>query len=256
MEINVIIPSYKRSHNLVGKDYFTMAKYCVPESQAADYVAVVGDDRVIAIPDEHDGNLTKKLNWILDNIPRPLIMIDDDVSELMYIEGGEYFRRYGKARERITYPQERLEDFFINGFNMAHSFGAKMWGLNVNTDGRNYQQYKPFSLSQVVLGPFTAHLDHDLKYDPVVGLKSDYDMSLQQLQKYKKLLRFNLFAYNAEHGDNKGGVVGFRTSELEESYCKAIMLKWGKSIISYRIPPKKKTDLLNAKSVNIPIKGV
>jgi len=34
------------------------------------------------------------------------------------------------------------------------------------------------------------------------------------------------------------------------------MMKWGKKIIQYQIPPKKTTDLLNAKKVNVPIKGV
>jgi hypothetical protein len=34
------------------------------------------------------------------------------------------------------------------------------------------------------------------------------------------------------------------------------MLKWGKKVIQYRIPPRSMTDLLNAKKVNIPIKGV
>ena len=84
--MNVIIPSYKRAHDLKGKDYFFMAKYCVPESQIQDYIDVVGEDRVISLPDEQDGDITRKRNWILRNIPRPLIMIDDDVSSIGYYE--------------------------------------------------------------------------------------------------------------------------------------------------------------------------
>jgi hypothetical protein len=84
--MNIIIPSYKRSDNLLGKDYFKMAVYCVPESQKQDYINSVGPDRVIAIPDECDGDIVKKRNWILKNIPRPLIMIDDDVESIGYYE--------------------------------------------------------------------------------------------------------------------------------------------------------------------------
>jgi hypothetical protein len=47
--MNVIIPSYKRSHDLKGKDYFFMAKYCVPESQFNDYIKVLNEDRIIMI---------------------------------------------------------------------------------------------------------------------------------------------------------------------------------------------------------------
>jgi hypothetical protein len=48
--MNIIIPSYKRSHDLKGADYFYMAKYCVPESQKKEYIDVLGKERVIAIP--------------------------------------------------------------------------------------------------------------------------------------------------------------------------------------------------------------
>jgi hypothetical protein len=58
--MNIIIPSYKRSDNLLGKDYFHMGIYCVPESQKQDYIDAVGDKRVVAIPDEHDGDIVKK----------------------------------------------------------------------------------------------------------------------------------------------------------------------------------------------------
>ena len=44
--------------------------------------------------------------------------------------------------------------------------------------------------------------------------------------------------------------------EKEIEYCKAIMMKWGTKVIKYQIPPRKMTDLLNAKKVNVPIKGV
>jgi hypothetical protein len=82
--MNVVIPSFKRADKLLGKDYFTMAKYVVPESQADAYSKVVGKKRVIALPDDQDGNIGRKRNWILRNISRPLIMMDDDVRKLVY----------------------------------------------------------------------------------------------------------------------------------------------------------------------------
>jgi hypothetical protein len=131
-----------------------------------------------------------------------------------------------------------------------------MWGLAQNQDNRIYKEFLPFNLSNIILGPFQAHLDHDLYFDERVGTKDDYDMAIQQLNKYRKVLRLNKFHYICEHGDNKGGIVSYRTREREIEYCKQIMLKWGKKIIQYKIPPEKMTDLLNAKKVNIPIKGV
>ena len=99
-------------------------------------------------------------------------------------------------------------------------------------------------------------MEHDLTFDIKVGTKDDYDMALQHLRTYKKVLRLNKFSYECEHGDNKGGIVSYRSKDKEIEYCKRIMLKWGKKIISYQLPPRKMTDLLNAKKVNIPIKGI
>ena len=252
--MNVIIPSYKRSHDLKGKDYFYMAKYCVPESQKQQYIDVVGADRVITLPDEDDGDIVKKRNWILKNIPRPLIMIDDDVKSINYYNN----RKAKNDGNHVNHVLDKnlLMDFFIHNFQLAEDFGCKMWGLAQNEDNRIYKEFLPFNLSNIILGPFQAHLEHDLIFDKRVGTKDDYDMALQQLQKYKKVLRLNKFHYLCEHGDNKGGIVSYRSKDKEIEYCKNIMLKWGKKIIQYQIPPRKMTDLLNAKKVNVPIKGI
>lgn len=248
--MNVIIPSYKRSHDLKGKDYFYMAKYCVPESQKKEYIDVLGKERVITLPDNKDGNIVKKRNWILNNVSFPLIMIDDDVSEICFFES----KNNKPIKNSIN--REDLIDFFGKSFELCEEFGCKLWGINQNTDPIAYKQYSPFNLSKIILGPFQGHLKHDLLFDERVGTKDDYDMALQQLNKYKKVLRLNKFSYECEHGDNKGGIVAYRSKEKEIEYCKAIMMKWGTKVIKYQIPPRKMTDLLNAKKVNVPIKGV
>ena len=252
MNIEVIIPSYNRPKGLLGKDYFGMAKYCVPESQKKLYVNEVGKDRVITLPDDEDGDICKKRNWILDNIPRPMLMIDDDVERLCYFEG----RVSGGNHKMRTMEKDTLMPFFEQSFHLAKEFGARQWGLAQNFDDRVYKEFLPFSLSNICLGPFQGHLDHSLKFDPRMGTKDDYDMALQQLKTYKVMLRWNKYNYVCEHGDNEGGIVSYRTSKKEEQYCRAIMKKWGSHIIKYQLPAKKKVDLLNAAKVNIPISGV
>ena len=254
--MNIVIPTYKRADALVGRDYFSSARYVLPKSQEEEYAKVLSPERMIVIDDEHDGNVARKRNWILGNIERPLLMIDDDVkclmmSEGVYDESGNFLK---VERQRVLSPEQALS-VIEGGFNLANEWGCKLWGLNVNTDGRNYQQYKPFSLTQMVLGPFQGHLEHDLKFDERMGTKEDYDMSLQQLKKYKMVLRMNKYAYYCEHGDNEGGIVSYRTMEKETQWCRAIEKKWGRRVIRYPMEPKKYADLLNA-TVNVPIGGV
>ena len=170
-------------------------------------------------------------------------------------EGGEYFKEHGRAKQMIPLTPEQAEGVFIQAANLAYMWGCPMFGFNLNTDGRNYQQYKPFSLTQPILGPCSGHWEHDLLYDDKMDLKEDYDISIQALNKYRKILRFNKYAVDADHKTNKGGCVSYRTLEREEAACKAIEKKWGTKIIHYNIEKGKYTSYLNG-IVNIPINGV
>ena len=255
-EIKICIPSFKRWGALDGKDYFTTAKYVVPESQRDEYTQAVGAARLIVIPDEDDGSIPRKRNWILKNVERPLVMLDDDVrclttTEGLYSDDGKFLQ----TKRMVKLTPEVAMRVLVEGFNLAHQWGCVYWGINVNTDGRNYQQYKPFSLSQMVLGPFHAHLNHDLLYDERLPFKEDYDFSLQVLCRHKKVLRMNKFGYYCEHATNPGGVVSMRTLQRERSNCLAIMRKWGSKIIKYDINHGSMTKLLNGQ-VNVPIHGV
>ena len=255
-KLNICIPTYKRSGALAGAEYFESAKYVLPESQRDEYIKVLPIKRMIVIPDESDGNIAKKRNWILKNIDRPLVMLDDDVNGIMtteskYNEDGEIIT--GKKIKRKLSKEDAA--YVIKcGFNLADQLGCVYWGINLNDDSRSYMQYKPFSLTGPVLGPFSAHLKHNLFYDERLFLKEDYDISIQLLSKYKKILRINKYACSCKHADNPGGVVSHRTMDRERQQCEAIMRKWGKDIIKYNLPGEKMSDLLNG-SVNIPIKG-
>ena len=249
-KLNIIIPSYKRAGMVAGYKYFKTASICIPESQRDDYRKYYAAKRLIALPDAEDGNIARKRNWILRNIDRPLLMVDDDVSHLSMNEK----RNYRRVRT-IKLNREQAYEVIAEGFNLADQFGCVYWGMNQNYDPMNYQQYKPITLTQVVLGPFQGHLWHDIYFDERMGTKDDYDFSLQVLHRYKKLLRFNRFAYVCKHGDNSGGIVSGRSKEKEIKYCLAIMAKWGERVIRYRMPPRKMTDLLNGRTY-VPIKGV
>lgn len=252
--MNLIIPSYGRSQALPGKDYFREALYCVPESQADEYGREIGFNRIVALPDDQDGNIVRKRNWILKNVDSPLVMVDDDVESIGYFEGRRGMKD-GDHRPKTLEP-DLVMAFCERSFELCKGFGAKMWGISQNEDNRIYKEFQPLSLSKVTLGPFQGHVKHDLVFDERVGTKDDYDMALQQLRKHHILMRWNKYHYMCEHGENAGGIVSYRSKAREIEYCEAIMRKWGTKVIKYSIPPKKMSDLLNAKKVQVPIAGV
>lgn len=240
-----MIPSYKRAGKVECYEYFPTAKIVIPENQERDYVEYYDKNRIVTIPEKEDGNIARKRNWILKNIGRPLLMVDDDVKSITTTE----------KRKNIKLSTSEAMRMIIDGFNLAHQLQCVLWGINLKADARDYQEYKPFSLTGVVLGPFQGHLDHELLCDEEMGTKDDYDFSIQALNKYKKILRINKYAYECKHGDNEGGIVSMRTMADEIKYCRAIEKKWGRKIIKYPLNPKKPADLLNGQ-VKIPIAGV
>lgn len=60
-ELNVVIPSFKRYDKLVGYDYFSFAKFVIPESQADLYIKGRDKNRFIVIPDDADGTVAKNV---------------------------------------------------------------------------------------------------------------------------------------------------------------------------------------------------
>ena len=246
--IEIIIPSYKRAGMVEGYDYFPTAVIVVPESQRDEYANHYDSKRIVTLPDSEDGNIARKRNWIIKTFSRPLLMVDDDVQGLGHTEAG---------RQNIKLSSQEAAAVIEEGTNLADQFKCPIWGINENSDGRNYQEYRPFSLTNPILGPFQCHLEHELKFDERMNTKDDYDMAIQALNRYRKILRLNKYHYICRHGTNVGGIVSYRTRQLEEESCKAIMRKWGPSIISYKLGTKaeKMGDLLNGR-VRVPIAGV
>jgi len=253
--MRIIRPTYNRWNGLKGIEYFKDAKYILPESQKDKYLKVLGSKQMIVIPDECDGSIAKKRNWMLENIKRPYISIDDDVEYMLMMEG-----RSKEKRKFVSYKKiesKLIHSIFEHYTNLADQLNAKMWGvMQRNTgDQREYREHRPFTLTNAVLGPFHCHLDHDLKYDEDMLNKEDYDMVIQMFSVYKMILRVDKLAIKGEQQGNEGGIVGERTLEIELKGARNIMNKWGSRIIKYNLNPQKMNDVVSGK-LNIPINGV
>jgi hypothetical protein len=249
--ISLIIPSYKRGkdHLIQGRDYFPTAKYLVGEFERDDYTKILGADRVISTPDEETNTIAKARNWVLQNIPRPLLMLDDDVYCVCRFEDKI-------NQKKIPHTPKEAANFIKEGFRMAEEWGVPLWGINQTADPLAYREFCPFSLSNVVLGPFCGHLEHDCLYDETLPFKEDYDMSLQLLNKYRKILRLNKYHYLCDHGKMEGGCVSKRSLEVEKDNAERFTRKWGSKIVKFNYKnPKKITDVLNGR-VDPPIRGV
>lgn len=248
--IKLFAPSYKRPKGVTTQAYLPECTYVVAESEAEEYLAE--GHRLWAVPDTAQGNVCRIRNYILDHADAyQIVLLDDDLSHIA---------RWENCKEQKLSNDQTME-FIENGFNLADEFDARLWGINVSYDKGTYREYTPFSLNSPVLGPFQACNRLNLRYDERLPLKEDYDLSLQVLNKYRKILRLNMYFYICKQHTNPGGCASYRTIQREQSQFNCLQKKWGSKIVR-RDSGKSKTHRKKQQSydinpiIKVPIGGV
>jgi hypothetical protein len=111
---------------------------------------------------------------------------------------------------------------------MARDLWVYFWWINVNSDKKCYREYSPFSMVAYIWWPFQCFLkDGGLRYDENLPLKEDYDMTLQQCNKYRRVLRVNAYHYFCKQSEQSGGCATYRNIEREIQQFEALQKKMG-----------------------------
>ena len=194
----------------------------------------------------------------MDNFP-VILIIDDDYKCLGRWTMREGPGEYGVYGRKLS-PDEAME-FVEAGFDIAREFDVKFWGINLSNDKGAYREYSPFSLSSYIGGPFQAHIENDLRYDEIIYLKEDYDMTLQVLNKYRKALRINTHFYRCDQHGKPGGCAAYRTVQREMQQNMMLRKKWGSKIIKFdtgasKVHRKKDLGFDINPIITVPIKGI
>lgn len=125
---------------------------------------------------------------------------------------------------------------------------------------RAYRHFTPFSTNAYIGGPFQCFLKGNrCWYDENLPLKEDYDMTLQQLNKERVVLRVNAYHYLCKQSEQKGGCAVYRNRIREKQQLEALQQKWGEDIV--RVDKSnwgKKTKVHEDYNpiLKIPIKGI
>lgn len=227
MNISVNAPSYKRPAMVKTLDYIPFCKIWVDESEADAYRENNPGAEIVACPKGVQGNLCRVRNYILDQEFEKgadvVLIVDDD---LHYLERFELVDGFAYRRRKLE--TDEILPFLEKYSFMAQELGAKFWGLNCNADSMSYRHYTPFSLTAYIGGPFQCFLrGNRCRYDESLPLKEDYDMTLQQLNLERFVLRLNMYHYICEQSTQKGGCASYRNREREEQQMQAFIDKWG-----------------------------
>ena len=264
MRISVNCPSYKRPKVETLK-YLPFCKVWVCETEAEAYrQANPGfEENIIPCKKGIQGNLCRIRNHILDTEFEAgadvVLIIDDDMKRIAYYES-EIGNPYGYKRNNVE-----TEDFlpFIEQYSrLCAEFGFKFWGLNCNKDARSYSQQIPFSTVAYIGGPFQCFLrGNECRYDEELPLKEDYDMTIQNCNKYRGCLRVNKYHYMVKQAEQPGGCATYRNYEREKQQLDALRKKWGSRIVKIDRSNKGKSKKTKVNIdfnpiIKVPIKGI
>ena len=181
MDFKIYAPTYKRAELCKTHNYLSEVIYVVRESEKDDYFDT--HDKLWIVPDSAQGNLSRIRNYILDNTDnKNVVLLDDDI---------KHFGRWN-GTQSVKLDEFQAYDMMQEGMQLAEDMDVRFWGLNCIADKGSYREYTPFGTRQYIGGPFQAHRDNELRYDEVIYLKEDYDMTLQVLNKYRRNLRLNM----------------------------------------------------------------
>lgn len=248
MKIEILSPSYRRAGTSTTQDYLPACTYVVAQSEKRAYERA--GRRVIAVPNNVQGNVCRVRNYILENF-NPVLLLDDDI------------RRFGRwsQQKNLKLDSDEAMEFIEHAFILARGLGARMWGMNLLPDKGAYREYTPLAFRAVVLGPVQGFTNMDLRYDESLPLKEDYDLSLQVLNKYRRTLRFNMYHYVCGQHTNVGGCATYRTMERERKQFALLQKKWGSDIVRIdtqggQVNQKKRTNWGINPVVRVPITGV
>lgn len=231
MKISINCPSYKRPY-VETLEYIGSCKVWVAQREYEAYATenAAHIDNIIAVPNEVQGNLCRIRNYILDHELEDndvVLLIDDDLHSIGRFEPiGMYGYNEVLLDEAELY--DMLEEYSI----LCDDFGFKFWGVMCNKDALSYRQTTPFSTVSYIGGPFQCFLrGNPLRYDERLPLKEDYDMTLQNCEKYRGCLRVNKYHYDCKQSKQKGGCATYRNYEREEQQLRLLQKKWGSSIV-------------------------
>jgi hypothetical protein len=222
-EFPIFSPSYKRAGRVTTHLIVPRVVYVVAENEADEYRKQSGVN-VWAVPNTAQGSVCRIRNYILNNCgSKQLMILDDDIKKIGF--------HHDKDRFHTTLTPEQIDWQFGNAMQMAIDADIRFWGIQILPDRKAYRSYSPINLTACILGPVQGFNNLDLRYDEKLPLKEDYDLSLQVLNKYRRVLRINFLFYDAMQNEMTGGCSTYRNMEREKDQLKALQMKWGSKIV-------------------------
>lgn len=177
--------------------------------------------------------ITANRNFILDYYGEGerIITLCDDITGFFGLPSD------GGKTERL--PWKELRTICEMGFDGIARHETALWG--VYPINNHFFMSHTLSPNNFIIGTFSGIYITDIRHDPKLVLKEDYDFTIKHILRYKKVLRYNMYAVEAKHYKNKGGCVDYRTAENEQKSISRLVELYPNFV---RLNPKRENEII------------
>lgn len=104
--------------------------------------------------------------------------------------------------------------------------GAKLAGVPPTDNPLGYNAKTPIRTCVFCIADFMMIRPSDLRFDPLLKLKDDYDLTAQHVTKFGCIARCEKILAKFIHRTNAGGATGLRTDAVEQADIASLEKKW------------------------------
>ena len=146
------------------------------------------------------------------------LMLDDDLSDIQMFNA-------------VTTSSLSFDNLVRDMYNILHSLPLFLAGVSATGNHFYFDPTKPISTKHFIIAScMLSKYPTEVFFDEQFKTKEDYDLTLQHIKKYGGVARINYLAPRFQHYTNKGGVVEYRTNEVEQDSITKLKKKWGDTI--------------------------
>ncbi len=150
-------------------------------------------------------NVSDNRNNLLDSVPAGtrLVLLDDDINSI------------DKLKSDKLCPIETAEELYAmlkTGYKLAAKH--KTVGFGLYPVNNAYFMSNGYKERNVVIGTLFAIVNTDLRFNPDIATKEDFEYCCKAIKRYGAFIRLNNYACNAQHY-TKGGCEEFWNDNAE-----------------------------------------
>ena len=211
MDYKIAIPSYKRPETIKKKTLKLLSDYNISKDLITIFVADKEEEKiykeslgenykiVVGVP-----TIGKQRNFIEKYYAEGtrLMMFDDDIEKVQR-----------KKKNKLIDVEDLEKEVFYKGFNACEQINAKTFGIYAAGNPYFMKNRIYTKLCYIIASMFGVIVDHDKFLDRVTNHGEDYEYSIRQYIKNKRLVRLDYLTVKSNYYKEEGGLQEIRTKQ-------------------------------------------